>query len=553
MKEEIKKYIAKLVKSYKIDVKFDIFYPPEGFGDYSTNVAFVLAKQAGGDVLEIAGKISRELEKKFKKEFKKVEVAKNGFINFYLSEKYLTKKLKVFLKKKIKVKKVKAKKINIEFVSANPTGPLTLGNARAAAYGDTLANVLKKVGHRVTKEYYVNNLGAQVEILGESVARRFLQLQGKNVDFPENMYQGEYIVELAKEFKEKAPAFVAKILSDQENESFDIIPEELIEAAKKFAVKKNLENIKKTLIRFGVKFDVWFFESKLKEDREIQNVLNYLDFAGLVYKKDGALWFKATEFGLDKDVVLIKSFNNQPTYLLSDFAYAKNKLSRKFDYLIYILGADHHDDVRRLKVGLKALNLPEEKFVFLLHQLVALKKGEELLRMAKRKGIYVTLDDLLDYISKDAARYFFLEKSLDTHLEFDFQLAKEESTKNPVFYIQYAHARINSVLETAKAKNRKLKFQIKEGLLQRKEELELLSYLVKFPEIIFEISQNYQVHQLAKYALELANKFHRFYESLRILSENKDLTQARLSLAKGVQNVLKETLTIMGISAPEKM
>jgi len=342
MKEKIKNYIKNIVKKYKKDIKFDVFYPPSGFGDYSTNVAFILAKEFKKNPQEIAKDLVENLKRKFKKEFKDVQIAENGFINFYLSEDYLIKKLKDFVKNKIEIKKNKSKKINIEFVSANPTGPLTLGNARAAAYGDSLANIFKKVGHKVTREYYVNDLGAQVEILGESVARRYLQLEGKKIDFPENMYQGDYVVELAKEFKKEVPASVFQILNRERNLNegetgeFEVVPDQLIEAAKKFAIKKNLENIKETLLYLGVKFDVWFFESSLKEKKEIQNVLNYLEFAGLTYKKDDALWFKATKFGLDKDVVLIKSFNNQSTYLLSDFAYAKNKVSSKFDYLIKV-------------------------------------------------------------------------------------------------------------------------------------------------------------------------------------------------------------------------
>ena len=503
-------------------------HPPEGFGDYSTNLVFMLAKEKKENPGKTASAIIENLKKEFKDEFEKIEIAKNGFVNFYLAKDFLLNKLEEFLSDKIEFPKIKKQKINLEFISANPTGPFTLGNARSAAYGDALANILEKVGHKVIREYYINDIGNQVELLAESVKRRLQQVEGENVDFPEEFYQGGYIIDLAKEAKEKK------------------IPQERL---KEFAVEKNLVEIKNSLAQFGVKFDVWFKESGLKESDEIESILTHLEHSGLTYKKEGALWFKGTEFGLDKDVVLVKS-NGQGTYLLSDFAYAKNKISRNFDVSIYLLGADHHDDVKRLKAGIKALGLPEEKFVVLLHQLVALKKGDEVLRMAKRKGIYVTLDDLLSQIPKDVARYFFLEKSLDTHLEFDLELAKEQSSKNPVYYIQYAFARINSVFEKSRDLNTP-KYNLEH--LKEKEELDLIRHLIRFPEVVSGISQNYQVHHLTQYVFELAGRFHKFYETQRIILEDEKLTQARLSLAKAVQKILKESLSLMGISAPERM
>ncbi len=530
----MKEQIFNFLKEEYPDLNFEVSYPPEGFGDYSTNLAFLLVKSRNLEISAAAQEVIKKLKLRFPKEFEKIEVAKNGFVNLYLSGDYLRNQLNLFLSEKIEFPKTESKKINLEFVSANPTGPLTLGNARAAAYGDVLANLLEKVGHKITREYYINDIGKQVELLAESVKRRLQQLEGEAVDFPEELYQGEYINDLAKEAKEK-----------------NISSEKI----KDFSIEKNLEQIKQSLTKFGIEFDVWFKESSLKESKEIENILKSLKSAGLIYKKDEALWFKGIEFDLEKDIVLIKS-NGQGTYLLSDFAYAKNKFSRNFDVSIYVFGADHHDDVKRLKAGLKALNLPEEKFVFLLHQLVALKKGEEILRMAKRKGIYVTLDDLLGQIPKDVARYFFLEKSLDTHLEFDLELAKEKSNKNPVFYIQYAFARIRSVFE--KYQNFDISGYSLE-LLKEKEELDLIRHLIHFPEVIFEIARNVEiskyppVHHLAQYAYELANRFHKFYETCRIISGNKKVTKARLALVKAVQKVLGETLGLMGLSAPEKM
>ena len=523
----MKQKIYEFLKKQYPEADSDVSYPPEGLGDHSTNIAFLLAKRRKENPKKVAEEIIEKLNKEFKDEFEKIEMARAGFINFYLSKEYLLGRLEQFLNNKIEFPKTKKQKINLEFVSANPTGPLTLGNARSAAYGDALANILERVGHKITREYYINDLGNQVELLAESVKKRLQQLNGENVDFPEELYQGNYIVDLAKEVKENK------------------VPPERI---KEFAIEKNLEQIKQSLGKFGVKFDVWFKESSLSESDEIKSILTHLEHSGLSYKKDGALWFRGEKFGLEKDVVLIKS-NGQGTYLLSDFAYAKNKLGRDFDLNIYIFGADHHDDVKRLKAGLKALGLAEDKFIILLHQLVALKKGEEILRMAKRKGVYVALDDLLAEIPKDVVRYFFLEKSLDTHLEFDLALAKEESNKNPVYYIQYAFARISSVFE--KAGRIKIANDLK--LLNEKEELDLVRYLIRFPEIIFDISQNYHVHHLNNYASELANKFHKFYEKHRIISEDEDLTRSRLALVRGVQNVLGEAMNLMGISAPKKM
>ncbi len=536
-----------LQKQYP-DISFDVSYPPrsagqlgrlasrpEGLGDYSTNIAFLLSKSRNLEISAVAEEVVGKLKKEFSHEFEKIEIVKTGFVNFYFSKEYLWNYLSEISKyenidifKLLNSETFKPLNINLEFISANPTGPLTLGNARSAAFGGALANIFQMAGHKVTREYYINDIGNQVELLAESVKIRLRQLEGEKVDFPEDLYQGDYIVDLAKEAKEKR------------------IPPELL---KEFAVEKNLSWIKKSLADFGVKFDVWFKESSLKESDEIKSILTYLEHSGLTYKKEGALWFKGTEFGLDKDVVLIKS-NGQGTYLLSDFAYLKNKFSRDFDMAIYLLGADHHNDVRRLKAGLKALGLAEEKFVVLLHQLVVLKKGEEVLRMAKRKGVYVTLDDLLLQIPKDVARYFFLEKSLDTHLEFDLELAKEQSSKNPVYYIQYAFARINSVF--SKSRNLDI-LKYNPRLLEEKEEFDLIRYLIRFLEVVFDISQNYQVHYLTQYAFELAGRFHKFYETHRIISEDKKLTETRLALTKAVQKILGESLRLMGLSAPEKM
>lgn len=521
------------------DLKFTVFYPPEGFGDYSTNAVFLLSKRENKSFEEAGAGLIEKLKERFKDEFEKIELTPKGFLNFYLSKEYLQSQVKEILNKKEKYGSGDGgKKINLEFVSANPAGPLTIGNGRSAVYGDTLANILEKAGNKIIKEYYINDAGNQVEILGESVAKRYLEIMGESVEYEENLYQGDYIIDIARKFKkeEKMHASLDK---------FEILRKE----TKNFAIKENLKDIKDSLTKLGVKFDVWFSEKSLHDSGKIKEILNYLEFGKISYKKEGAIWFKATDFDLDQDVVVVKS-TGEPTYLLSDFAYAKDKINRGFDLNIYVLGADHHGDIARIKSGIKALNFDEDKFVFPIHQLVSLKEKGRTLRMSKRKGVFVTLKELLEKIPTDIIRYFFLEKSLDTHIEFDMDLAKEESTKNPVYYIQYAFARINSIFKKSGASRHSDVGSLK--LLNKKEELDLLKYLIKFPELINDISKNYQIHQLATYAQSTANKFHGFYEKHPVLVSGT-LENARLSLAAAAQIILRESLRLMGISSPEKM
>ena len=544
IREELRNFLKKIT-----GLEPDILYPPKGFGDYSTNAAFVLSKKENLELKDTARQLAEKLQKKFGNEFEKIEVANNGFINFYLSKKYLRKQLGLILKQKQKFgtpKKIKKQNINVEFVSANPTGPLTLGNARGASYGDTLANILKKAGNRVTKEYYVNDMGKQVNILGESVARRCLEIVGKKVDYPDEMYQGEYIKELANQMK--IERFGSREILFEKEEGLD--PSyELVQEAKDFASNRILNEIKKTLYSFNVKFDVWFSEKDLYQKKETREVLDFLNKYGLVYKKDNALWFRASSFEPIEDAVIVKS-NGDPTYLLSDLAYAKNKNKRKFDKNIYVWGADHLGDVPRVKAGIRALGLDPDRFLFVLLQFVTLRENGEAVRMSKRKGNFILLKELLEEVSPDVARFMFLQKSLDTHIEFDLDLAKEQSSKNPVFYIQYAFARISGIVGKSlkeKGSTGSLKF------LEQEEEMSLIRFLSKFPEMILDISKDYQVHHLTNYCLELANAFHRFYEKCKVLTDDENVSRARLALVLATKIVLGECLDLLGIEAPEKM
>ncbi len=526
----LKSWLKKEISDKFPDVEFDVLTPPDDkMGDYSTNLAFVLAKKNKTNPKDIGEKIIEEFlnNKEFGKKFSKIQLVPPGFINFYLSESYLRTSLLQIVKEGERFgdsESGKGIKINLEFVSANPTGPLTVGNARAGSFGDTLGNILKKAGYKVTKEYYVNDVGNQVNKLTESTKLRMKELRGEKIEFGPDLYQGEYIKEIAQEFLEK------KISENEVGEC---------------AIKIMTDRARVSTQNMGVEFDEWFFESTLHKSGEVKEALSELESKGFVTEEDGAKWLKINE---DQKAVLVKS-DGSTTYLANDIAYTKNKFERGFTSAINIWGADHHGDVIRLKTGVSALGYDPDRLEILLHQLVSIKEGGELQKMSKRAGRFVLLDELLSEVGKDAIRFFFLTRDLNTHMEFDVDLAKKQSKENPVFYIQYALARLNSVFAKAG--------KVLSGNIERikeEEEMRLLKDIVKFPEVVEDISQNYQVHHLAQYALNLAGDFHKFYEKHHVIQENDvELQSARLLLARGVHNVLKICLELMGLSAPEKM
>lgn len=525
----LKSWLRKEISSKFPDIEFDVLTPPDDkMGDYSVNLAFVLAKKEGKKPREVAKKIIDDLmsDDKFKQARWKIE-GKNGFINFYLSDDHLRNLLLEIIKEGERYgnsEAGKGTKINMEFVSANPTGPLTVGNARAASFGDTLGNIFKKTGYEVTKEYYINDVGKQVDKLVESVKLRMREIKGEKIEFGADLYQGEYVKEIAKEFLDKG------------------IPEKDIFGQ---AVKAMIDRAQNSTGNMGVQFDEWFPESQLHESGEVKDVLTELESKGFVVEEDGAKWLKIND---EQKAVLVKS-DGSTTYLLNDIAYTKNKFERGFTSAINVWGADHHGDVIRLKTGVSALGFDPDRLEILLHQLVSIKEGGELQKMSKRAGRFILLDELLSEVGKDAIRFFFLTRDLNTHMEFDIDLAKKQSKENPVFYIQYAFARLNSIFAKTKETRPGNADRIKE-----EEELRLLKDLAKFPELVEDISQNYQVHHLAQYALNLAGDFHKFYEKRHVIQENDaELQSARLLLARGVHTVLKICLGLMGLSTPERM
>ncbi len=502
LREEIEKTLKKAVKkSFKLKLKEIKIERPDQkeFGDYSSNLALILGKKLGKNPQEIAEKIKSSINTKLFE----TEVI-NGFLNFKLSQNYLQKQVKKILKKEIKFGSLKIgrkKKVNLEFISANPTGPLTLGNSRGGFWGDVLANVMEKAGFKTTREYYINNIGNQVE----------------------KLYRGEYpnkdINKLRKEVKSKEE-LVGKIMG---------------------------RIIKPIIRRMGIDFDVWFSEKDLYQGGEIEKVLNYLKQKGLTFEKEGALWFKSSQFGDDKNRVLIKK-NGEKTYFLSDIAYLRNKIKRGFKKLIIFLGADHYGYVARMKAALEALGYNKERLDLIIIQFVAVVRGGEKLKLSKREGTYYGIGKLIRDLGSDVVRFFFIKKSADRHLFFDYDLAKEESEKNPVYYIQYAYARICSLLKKADYE----KSGFKKELLNHPSELDLIKKFLQLPEIVKDTAEDYQIQRLPNYAQELAASFHKFYDNCRVIGEGEK-TKSRLALVQAVKIVLKETLDLMGISAPEHM
>lgn len=501
IRQELKKLIQK-----SLDKEADIVIETpaqSSHGDYSSNIALIMG---GNDPFKFAQELK---EKMGRPEFlDKIEVVKPGFINFFLSPGFLQKKIEGILKKGFEFPELN-KKINVEFISANPTGPLTLGNGRGGFCGDALANALEKVGCKVTREYYINDTGEQIRKLGHSV-----------IGDSEAVYKGDYINEL-------------KIKGED--------PEEVGQKA----CKQILDNIiKPSVAKMGIDFDVWFSQKSL----DPEEVLALLEKKGLTYEKDGALWFNSEKFGDDKDRVLIRK-NKEKTYFASDIAYLKNKFERGFDKLIFFLGADHAGYVKRMEAAAEALGYNKKDLDFMVMQLVRLFEGGRQVRMSKRAGTYVTIDELIDEVGLDVARFFFLMRGSGSHLNFDLELAKEKSEKNPVYYVQYAHARISSILKKPNISFKKADL----SLLKRQEELDLIKKVIRFPEVIKDTACDYQVQRLTQYVRDLADLFHKFYEKHQVLGEDKELTKARLCLISITKHTLSEALGVMGISAPEKM
>ena len=517
-------------------------------GDFATTVAMALAKRLGRPPRRIAEAMAPALQAACgnTRYIERIEVAGPGFINFHLSRAWLEDTIRAIHSAGSAYGTSNAgdgMRVQVEFVSANPTGPMNVVNARAAAVGAALANILKAAGYDASTEYYINDAGNQVAVLGESVELRYRQLQGESVEFPERCYQGAYISDIARE----AHAEHGEMLKTME-------PDERSRFFREFALARMLGSQKRSLSRFGVDFDVWFSERKLVEGGAHQEMLRNLRKRGMVYEKDGAVWLRATDFGDDKDRVLVKS-DGEFTYLAGDIAYHKNKLDRGFDLIIDIWGPDHHGHVVPTRAGIQALGYPGKCLEVLLLQFLSILSGGERVKMSKRAGEFVTMDDLLDEVGRDAARYFMLMRNIESHLDFDLELAKRESQENPVYYVQYAHARICSIFRQAEENGIRVAGAGEADLSRLAEEIELdiVRKLAAYPDEIATSAAERAPNRLAKYALDLAGLFHSFYNSCRVISDDAGLTSARLALSRAVGIVLRSCLDILGISAPERM
>lgn len=512
----------------------------EKFGDFATNLAMQLARYLKKNPRQIAEEI-KEFVGEDERYVSKIEIAGPGFVNFFASPVNLYAQLSEILEQKENYGKSQigaGKKANIEFVSANPTGPLTIGHGRGAVYGDTVARLLKAIGYDVTREYYFNNAGRQMRILGESVRLRYLELCGEEIDFPKEYYQGAYIIDIAKAiFEEKGN----QLKNETDYTYFKDRAEQII-----------FEDIKKTIKRLGFEFDVFYNEKSLYEQGKIDQVIEGLRQKGLIAEREGAVWFLTSKLGFEKDRVIIKS-SGEPTYRLPDIAYHVEKIKRGFDLIIDVFGADHIATYPDVLAAVKALGYDADRIKVLIHQFVTLYEGDEKVKMSTRKANFITLDELMDEVGADVTRYFFLMRSMSSHLNFDLTLAKKQSDENPVFYIQYAHARICSILKLAESKNISPDGRANLNLLTEPEEINLIKHLIQFPNVVQASALSYELHRLTNFLFDLATLFHKFYTECRVIGDDIPITMARLSLIDATRHVLANGLGLLGISAPDRM
>ena len=517
-------------------------------GDFAVNAAMMLARPAKMAPAVIAGELISRMN--FSGTYiEKAETAGPGFINFTLKKDYLYDAISLAEEMGENYGKQNignGKKVMVEFVSANPTGPMHMGNARGGALGDSLAAVLDLCGYDVTREFYLNDAGAQIDKLKKSLEARYLQLMlGESaVEFPEDGYHGGDIITHMKNFIAEHPESYVDVPSDKRREVFA-----------DYALKKNIAGLKTGLENYGINYDVWFRETSLYENGDVEETIELMKKSGHTYEKDGALWLKSTDFGLDKDDVLIRE-NGFPTYFAVDIAYHRNKfLVRGFDKVINIWGADHHGHVARMKAAMAAIGVEPDKLDVILMQLVRLVKEGKPVKMSKRTGEMITLSDLIDDIGLDATRFFFNLRAADSHFDFDLDLAAEQSSDNPVFYVQYAHARICSILRRLEEEgvNPLPCSETNLSLLTADEEINLMEVLAAYPEEIRLAAEHFDPTGLTRYTCELASAFHTFYNACHVRIDDKDLMQARLKLTLTVKNTLSLALSVLGVSAPEKM
>ncbi|WP_059040447.1 arginine--tRNA ligase [Paenibacillus rubinfantis] len=514
-------------------------------GDFATNAAMQLSRIAKKNPRQIAEEILAQLDHG-KAGIEKAEIAGPGFINFSLSKSYLYPILLQVYREGENYGRTalgNGKKVQVEFVSANPTGSLHLGHARGAAVGDALCNVLDFAGYDVTREYYINDAGNQIVNLIKSIEARYRQELGQDVEMPEDGYHGEDIKGFAKE-----------LVAEQGDKLLSMSEEERTAFLRKFGLDKELAKIQRDLERFRVRFDVWFSETSLYQDGQVEASLAELRDKGQTYELDGATWLKTTEYGDDKDRVLVKN-DGTYTYLTPDIAYHRNKYDRGFDRVINIWGADHHGYIPRVKAAMEAIGKDPEKLTVLIAQMVSLFQDGEKVKMSKRTGKAVTMVDLMDEVGVDPIRYFFTMRSMDSHLDFDMDLAISTSNENPVYYVQYAHARICSIFRQAEEQGIQIPAaeSVDLGKLTAEHEYDLLRKLGELPEEIGVAAESYAPHRLVRYVYELAALFHSYYRAERVITEDADQTAARLVLLGGVRTALANVLRLIGVSAPDKM
>jgi arginyl-tRNA synthetase len=514
-------------------------------GDWATNVALAVAGRAELDSREVARIIVESMDEA-PDVVSKVEVAGPGFINFHLTDDFVRNVLYEVEEKgeRFGASDIGAgRKVQVEFVSANPVGPLHVGHGRWAAFGDALANVMSHAGYLIEREFYVNDYGTQMSNFGRSISARYLELLGRNAELPEGGYAGQYVVEIAE-----------RLVREHGEEFADLPEDERASAFVEMEYPGMLASIRRTLAEMGVAFDVWFSERDLYRNGEVDATMAELEKEGKAYRREGALWLKTSDYGDEKDRVLVRS-SGEPTYFASDIAYHHDKIRRGFQTIIDIWGADHHGYVPRMKAAMELMGYSADNLEVILGQLVKLFRGGEPVAMSKRTGEIVTLEELLNEVGADASRYMFLQRSADSPLDFDIELAKRETPENPVFYVQYAHARICSILRYAAEGGADLSDPAPEEvrLLQTEPEMDLLRKLAELEEVVEFCAVRRAPHRLTGYAEDLAALFHAFYRDCRVVTDDESLTRARLFTVRAVRQVLEIALGLLGVAAPEKM
>ena len=516
-------------------------------GDIATSLALALASEIGGPARKIADMLITHLQVP-EDVIGKIEVAGPGFINFAFAPEYLRGIVRDISEKGDDYARSNAgggKRLLLEFVSANPTGPIGVVQGRSAAIGDTLAKLFERTGWQVSREYYINDAlnSTQIQRFADTLEARYLQQLGQEATVPEDGYQGDYVIDMADE------------LATSEGDRYLSMPrEERMAAFYEYSLKKIVAGQQRDMDAFGVRFDTWFYESSLYEKHEVESAIAALKERGHTYEAEDALWFKATALGDEQDHVLVRR-DGRPGYLAADIAYHKNKFERGFDRLIDIWGPDHQGHVTRTKAGVQALGYEADRFEILIHQIVRLFRGSEMVRMSKRAGDIIALSSLLEDVGADAARFFFLMQSLESHLDFDLELAKKQASDNPVYYVQYAHARISSILREAEDRGVPVPpiGSVDLDLIEHPDELALIRKLAELPDEVRDAAERYEPHRMTRCAREIASVFHVFYTNCRVLNDDPALTGARLALVRTAQTVLRIVLDTIGVTAPEKM